>query len=54
MTKSRLFLALITFSFTIFPLTVACASKGTTDTTFTDKNTETTSPISDDEETHGH
>lgn len=51
MTKSRLFFAIITFSFTIFPLTVACASKGTTDTTFTDKNTETTSPISDDEET---
>ena len=51
MTKSRLFFALITFSFTIFPLTVACASKGTTDTTVTDKNTETTSPISDDDET---
>jgi len=51
MTKSRLFFAFITFSFTIFPLTVACASKGTTDTTVTDKNTEAVSPISDDEKT---
>ncbi len=51
MTKSRLFFAIITFSFMLSPLMVACVSKGTPDTTVTDKNAEADTPISDDEKT---
>ena len=51
MTKSRLFFALITFSFTISTLTLACVSKATPDTTGVDKDIETVSSISDDEKT---